>query len=67
MGVVGFYWKGLHTLRGVTKGVYSLIDMERSAIEGNSPVGEIEHLSLGRTPKYHGTRGILWESRETTL
>ena len=41
MGVVGFCWRDLYIPRGVTKDVHSLIDMERSAIEGNSPFGEM--------------------------
>jgi hypothetical protein len=62
MGVAGFRWKGLRTLRGVTKDTYSLIDMERSAVERKSRVGEIGYPSLDGIPKYHGTRETLWES-----
>ena len=39
-------------------------DLERSATEGDSPVGEVSgHLS--GNPKYGGTRGILPESAGT--
>ena len=41
MGVAGSRRMGLQTHRGVTKDVHSLIDMERSAVEGNSPFGEM--------------------------
>jgi hypothetical protein len=38
---VGPRWRGLRTPRGVTKGIHSLIDMERSAVERKSRVGEM--------------------------
>jgi hypothetical protein len=40
-------------------------ELESSAIEGDRPVDEMELESLGRIPKYHGTREILWEFGRT--
>ena len=38
--------------------------MERVTIEGDSHVSE-KIVSLRQAPKYHGTRGILWEFGRT--
>ena len=50
----------------VTKVHLSRTLLERATIEGESPVGEKIEISAC-VLKYHGTRGILWESGETTL
>ena len=39
--------------------------LESPTIDGESPVDEMESGSLDGTPKYHGTRGTLWESGRT--
>ena len=44
----------------------SQTSMEREARDGDSPVDERVTDFLGFFPKYHGTRGILWESGRTT-
>ena len=51
---------------GVTKFHLNQRFLERTTIEGESPVGEKIETSA-RVPEYHGTRGILWESGGTTL
>ena len=51
--------------RKVTKSPSSRIDLERSSIEGNRPVGERRAIFLDPTPKYCGTREILWEFGRT--
>ena len=59
--------EGLRTL-GVEEQRYTTIDepndLERSAKEGDSPVGEVENSQLD--PEYRGTREILWEAGGTT-
>ena len=39
--------------------------LESGAAEGDRPVDEMELESLDKTPKYHGTREILWEIGRT--
>ena len=51
--------------RGVTKSISSRRILERSATEGNSPVGERDG-SPGGYPEYGGTGEILSESAGTT-
>ena len=52
--------------RRVTKVHLSRTLLERATIEGESPVGKKIEASAC-VLKYHGTRGILWESGGTTL
>ncbi len=44
----------------------SQTSLERGAKDGDSPVDKRVMDFLGLFPKYHGTRGILWESGRTT-
>ena len=50
----------------VTKLHLSRMSLEGATVEGESPVGEKIEVSAC-VLEYHGTRGILWESGETTL
>ena len=54
IGVVGLRRGRLQTLREVKKDIYSLIDMERSAIAGNSPFGEMDISSWALFPSTTG-------------
>ena len=53
-------------LKGVTNLIYSQRILGRTAIEGDSPVDEMDE-TPGVLPKYHGARETLWESGGTTL
>jgi hypothetical protein len=53
-------------LKRVTNFISSRRILGRTAIEGESPVGE-RNKTLGVLPKYHGARETLWESGGTTL
>ena len=64
-GVAGCHRTGLQPCRRVTNPDHSRTVLERLAIDGDSPVSEMSLDSLGGTPKYHGTRGTLWESGRT--
>ena len=39
--------------------------MEMGTTEGDSPVSDMGPDFLGKLPKYHGTREILWEAGRT--
>ena len=52
--------------KGVTNLISSRRILGRTAIEGDSPVGERDK-TLGVLPEYHGARETLWESGGTTL
>ena len=52
--------------KGVTNLISSRRILGRTAIEGDSPVGERDK-TPGVLPEYHGTREILWEVGGTTL
>ncbi len=45
--------------------IVSKMRPESSTEEGDSPVCENDLVVLGTLPKYHGARGILWESTRT--
>ena len=53
-------------LKGVTNLISSRRILGRTAIEGDSPVGERDE-TPGILPEYHGARETLWESGGTTL
>ncbi len=50
----------------VTNSISSRRTLERSAKDGDSPVGERDGASE-TDPKYHGARETLWEVGGTTL
>jgi len=52
--------------REVTNPYLSRKSLERTATEGDSPVGEEMTDFLDFVPKYHGTRETLWEFGRTT-
>ncbi len=52
--------------KGVTNLISSRRILGRTAIEGDSPVDEMDK-TAGVLPKYHGARETLWESGGTTL
>ena len=51
---------------GVTNLIFSRRNLERTTTEGDSPVGGRDGAPVGEL-EYHGTRGIPWETGETTL
>jgi len=57
---------GLQTHCGVKNLQVSGTTLERSAIEGESPVHE-DFVDSEMAPEYRGTRETLWESGGTTL
>jgi len=65
MGVVGPAWESIRSPERVRKFVDSRTILGKSAIEGESPVDEIDR-SLCLAPKYRGAGGILRESGRTT-
>ena len=66
LGVVGHKGAKPGLGRRVTKKALSRRGLECLAKEGDSPVGEKGPFSLPYVPKYHGPRGIPWESGRTT-
>ena len=66
MGVVGPFVQGSRTLCGVRNLYVSGATLERSAIEGESPVHE-DVTDSETAPEYRGTRETLWESGRTTF